>query len=119
MGAPMTVTTELVGFLILVIGFVTTAWVRVEAIVNRARTDAMSAASAAASRAELIAAALGEHRLHVAETYVSKVGLREQTERIMHAIGGVGGQVNTLNERLDRVIEDRGSPLRRAPKITT
>jgi hypothetical protein len=127
----MTVTSELVGFVILIVGFVTTAWVRVEAIVNRARAealtaaataraDAMSAATSAAVRADAAAGALAEHRLHVAETYVSKVGLREQTERIMAAIEGVGGQVSHLNERIDRVIEGQPAPpSRRGPKATS
>jgi hypothetical protein len=111
----MTVTTELVSLAILVIGFVTTAWVRVETIVNRARAEAMTAAAAAGARAEVLQAVLHEHKLHVAETYVSKVGLREQMERIIGAIEGVGGQVSHLNERIDRVIEGQPSP-RRPPK---
>lgn len=106
----MTITSELVGFVILIIGFVTGAWVRIEAIVNRARSEAMTAAAMAANRADVTAAALAEHRLHVSETYVSKVGLREQTERIMGAIEGVGGQVSHLNERIDRVIEGQPAP---------
>ena len=44
----MTVTTELVGFIILVLGFVTGAWVRIEAIVTRARTESLAAAQLAA-----------------------------------------------------------------------
>lgn len=116
----MTVTTELVGFIILVLGFVTGAWVRIEAIVTRARTESLAAAQIAANRAEVTASALAEHRLHVAETYVSKVGLREQTERIMAAIEGVGGQVSHLNERIDRVIEGQPAPpSRRGAKATS
>ncbi|PZU95024.1 MAG: hypothetical protein DI527_02030 [Chelatococcus sp.] len=112
----MAITSELVGFVILILGFVTTAWVRVEAIVNRARSEAMTAAAVASARADATAAGLAEHRLHVAETYVSKVGLREQTERIMAAIEGVGGQVSHLNERIDRVIEGQPPSPRRSPK---
>lgn len=112
----MTITSELVGFVILILGFVTTAWVRVEAIVNRARSEAMTAAAMAATKAEATSASLAAHQLHVSETYVSKTGLREQTDRIMSAIKDVGGQVSHLNERIDRVIEGQPQPARRSAK---
>lgn len=112
----MTITSELVGFVILIIGFVTGAWVRIESIVNRARSEAMTAAATAATKAEATAAALAAHQLHVSETYVSKTGLREQTDRIMGAIKDVGGQLGHLNERIDRVIEGQPQPPRRLAK---
>jgi hypothetical protein len=114
----MTVTTELVGFIITVLGVVTAAWLRVEAIVRAAKADALAAAAAAkadalaaSTTAGLCAEALAAHRLHVAETYVSKAGLREQTEQIMGAIRGVSETLSHLNERIDRVID--GQPVSR------
>ena len=112
----MTITSELVGFVILIVGFVTGAWVRIETIVNRARSDAMAAVAIATAKAEAAQSALAAHQLHVSETYVSKTGLREQTDRIMSAIKDVGGQVSHLNERIDRVIEGQPQPPRRATK---
>lgn len=118
----MTITTELVGFIITVLGFVTAAWVRVEAIVRAAKADALAAAAvakadaaAASSKAGLCADALAAHRLHVAETYVSKAGMREQTEQIMGAIRGVSETLSHLNERIDRVIEGQPAPRRSKP----
>ena len=112
----MTITSELVTFVIGLIAFVTGAWVRVETIVNRVRADAMAAAAVATAKAEATQASLAAHQLHVSETYVSKTGLREQTDRIMSAIKDVGGQVGHLNERIDRVIEGQPQPARRPPK---
>lgn len=48
---------------------------------------------------------LAAHKLHVAETYVTKAGMQEQTSAIMKAIDAVGDKIDRTNERLDRVFE--------------
>lgn len=48
---------------------------------------------------------LSDHKLHVAETYVTKAGMQEQTTQIMRAIEGVGNRIDGLHERLDRAFE--------------
>ena len=48
---------------------------------------------------------LSSHRLYVAEHYVTKQGLTEQTTQIMKAIDGVGDRLDGVNQRLDRVFE--------------
>ncbi|MDO3431206.1 hypothetical protein QWJ46_00765 [Rhizobium sp. CBN3] len=48
---------------------------------------------------------LAAHKLHVAESYVTKAGMQEQTSQIMKAIEGVGNRIDGLNERLDRLYE--------------
>lgn len=110
----MTITAELVGFILLLSGAAWAVWWKISALVEKARADATNAAMLAQTKADVLQSALHEHRLHVAETYVSKSGMREQTEQIMRAIKDVGGQIGNLNERLDRVVE--GQLGRRAPK---
>lgn len=55
---------------------------------------------------------LAAHKLHVAETYVTKAGMQEQTAQIMHAIDGIGKRIDGISERLDRAFESK--PARRA-----
>lgn len=50
---------------------------------------------------------LAAHKLHVAETYVTKAGLQEQTSQIMHAIDGIGKRIDGISERLDRAFESK------------
>ncbi|MCA1365912.1 hypothetical protein I6F15_00615 [Bradyrhizobium sp. BRP14] len=52
---------------------------------------------------------LSAHRLHTAETYVTKAGMQEQTAQIMRAIEGVGSRIDAISERLDRVFEQRSA----------
>jgi hypothetical protein len=55
---------------------------------------------------------LQDHKLHVAETYITKAGLRETTEQIISAVHGVKTDVHSLNERIDRIIEHQQIPAR-------
>lgn len=56
---------------------------------------------------EKVAHELAQHRLHVAEAYVSKAGLRETTEQIMEAISGVKAAVDNMTLRVDRIVENQ------------
>jgi hypothetical protein len=56
---------------------------------------------------------LSAHRLYVAEHYVTKQGLTEQTTQIMKAIDGVGDRLDGVNQRLDRVFEQPKPSARR------
>lgn len=111
----MNITFEMVGFLVMIVGVISGAWWRIEAVVRAARGDAMSAANLAATKVDIVSDSLAELRLHVAETYVSKSGLREQTEQIMGAIKDVAGSLAHLNERIDRVIENGPVAAKRTP----
>ena len=106
----MTITSELVVFIITVLGALGAIWARIEAIVSRARTEAMLAANGASNKADIVASDLAAHRLHVAETYVSKAGLRDQVGQVMDLLRDVQNDVGSVNERLDRVIETRHPP---------
>ncbi|MBX4992302.1 hypothetical protein ABID08_000733 [Rhizobium binae] len=56
---------------------------------------------------EKVAEELAQHRLHVAESYVSKAGLRETTDQIMEAISGVKAAVDNMTLRVDRIVENQ------------
>lgn len=115
----MTITTELVAFMLTIAGVIGGVWLRIERMIQLARADAIAAADkaalaamAASTKAGMVADALAELRVHVAETYVSKAGLREQVGQVMDLLRDVQNDVGSVNERLDRVIENR-SPGRR------
>lgn len=48
---------------------------------------------------------LAAHKLHVAETYVTKAGLREFRDEVMTGVRDLKGSVSILHERIDRFIE--------------
>lgn len=50
---------------------------------------------------------LSDHKLHVAETYVTKAGMSEQTSQIMKAIDSVGIKIDRTNERLDSLMHPK------------
>jgi len=45
---------------------------------------------------------LYEFKIHIAETYVTKAGMTEQTDRLMRAIEGLGEKIDRTNERIDQ-----------------
>lgn len=101
-----------IGFFILVSGTLWGIWWRIEGRVDRAKAEASSVASAANALAALTRQELSDHKLHTAETYVTKAGMQEQTAQIMRAIEGVGNRIDGLGERLDRFYEARPSTRR-------
>jgi outer membrane protein TolC len=88
-----------VGFFIMLFGAGWRVWSRVESKVKVAE-----------EKAEKVAADLASHRLHVAEQYVSKQGLRETTDQIMEAIHGVKQAVDHMTMRVDRIVENQAKP---------
>ena len=101
-----------VGFFVMLLGFLFGLWKYVDSKISSARLDAQGSASAASALASLAREELSAHRLHVAETYVTKAGMQEQTTQIMRAIEGVGSRIDGMNERLDRAFEN--PPARRS-----
>lgn len=110
----MTITAELVSFICAVCGCLAALWFRVESAIKAARADAMLVAQAASTKGDILQGALHDLRVHVAETYVSKQGLREQMGQVMDLLRDVQNDVGSVNERLDRVIE--GQPQRRSAR---
>lgn len=101
-----------VTFLLVVIASVGGLWWRIEAAIGKAKAEALKQASAAGALATLAQSQLAEHKLHVAESYITKAGLRETTEQVIAAVNGVRDDVHSLNERMDRIIENRQPPAR-------
>lgn len=93
-------------FLLTIIGFVAGIWYRIEGAISKAKLEALTQAQAAAALATLAQAQLSEHKLHVAENYITKAGLRETTEQVIAAVHAVKADVHGLNERIDRIIEN-------------
>lgn len=105
-----------VGFFVLVFGAMFGVWRYVESKIVSVRQDATTAASTAQATATLTHDDLQAHKLHVAETYVSKQGLREAVEPIMDAIQGVKGAVDHLGGRIDGIYHQGGAPRARKPQ---
>lgn len=57
---------------------------------------------------------LAAYKLHVAETFVTKQGLNEQTDRLMRAIEGLGVKIDRTNERMDQAFMPAPKPTSRA-----
>ncbi|TPL40715.1 hypothetical protein [Mesorhizobium sp. B2-4-6] len=111
-----------IAFLITVIGFVAGIWWRIEGAIKAARDEVKKDAASAHTRADAALAAislvtdqLAAHRLHVAETYITKAGLREFRDEVMTGVRDLKGSVDTLHERMDRVIEGDKVGRRRSP----
>lgn len=64
------------------------------------------------ARTEKNASDLANHKLHVAENYITKVGMRESVESIMEAIHGVRTAVDGMTSRVDRIVEGQHQTLR-------
>ncbi len=104
--------TEVIALLSSIVGLagaITGIWWRIENRIKAAEKDAATLVSALDGSARMLAGQLAEHRLHVAETYVTKQGHRESTEQIMGAIADVKASMNGLTTRLDRIIESRST----------
>jgi hypothetical protein len=79
-------------FLLAIIGAVAAFWWRVEGKVKGADDKADSALRD-----------LAAHKLHVAESYITKAGMREVKEEIMGAIHDVKSSVDHLGGRIDGI----------------
>ncbi|SKA30928.1 hypothetical protein [Consotaella salsifontis] len=94
-------------FMITVFGAIGGFWWRIDGRIRQAEANATKQADSAIAAAVLARSELAEHRLHVAETYVSKAGHREATEQIMSAISSLGSDIRDIRARLDRWIDPK------------
>lgn len=99
-----------VGFIVMLFGFLFGLWRYIEGRINSSRGEVTVKADAATALAALARQELADHRLHVAETYISKAGHRESTEQVMEAIGAVKTAIDGTNLRIDRMWESHGKP---------
>lgn len=56
---------------------------------------------------------LSAHKLHVAENYITKAGMREVKDEIMDAIHGVKSSVDHLGGRIDSMYSAPARPVRK------
>ncbi len=87
MGTP--ITTELVVFMLAVIGAVGGVWWRIES-----RFDA---------RLQRLSKELADHKLHVATNHVSTLTLKETEERLITAIDKLASRMEAIVLRLDKM----------------
>lgn len=105
---PITIITLLMAFA----GVVGTAWWRLQSMVNATRKEADTKFDALSARTSLVESRLAEHRTHVAETYISKQGLRETIEPLATALATINVNLAHLNERIDRLMDRQPPPSR-------
>lgn len=91
-------------------------WWRIEGRVDRAKAEAVQKATEAALEAASVRADLAAHKLHVAEHYITKAGMRDTRDEIMEAIHGVKQAVDHMALRVDRVVENQAAKPR--PRTT-
>jgi hypothetical protein len=101
------ITTADVTFWFIMIGGLGGAWWRIEAAIRTAKIEATEKATAAFTAASLVSSQLAEYKTHVAEHYITKAGMKETTDQILGAVHGVKTDVHGLNERIDRILENR------------
>lgn len=81
-----------------------TIWRFVQSHITASHKDAKEHAVSATALASLTQTLLAEHKLHVAETYVTKAGLREFRDEVMGGIKEIKGSVSTIHDRIDAMI---------------
>jgi uncharacterized membrane protein YqgA involved in biofilm formation len=119
------VTGELVLVIVTAIGAVAGIWWRIEGRIEKAKLEALAAmttakaeaahtASIISAQAQLALTQLAEHKVHVAETYVSKTGLREMTAQVLHGQEDLKAAVTHLTERIDRLVDSPQHQARQA-----
>lgn len=105
-----------IGCFIAIITFIFGVWKYVDAKLKEVRTEANTGVAAASGLAALARQELADHRLHTAETFVTKAGMQEQTNQIMRSIEAIGDKIDKVNDRIDRWVEHQGKP---APRSRT
>lgn len=106
----MTITSEMVVFFLTVVGALAGVWWRIEAQINKAKSELSTTLGAVEAKASLTAVQLAEYKIHVAETYISKSGHRDANQHVMDALADMKSAIDGINTRIDRVL----TPPRRA-----
>lgn len=96
---------QLGGFVFAMLTVCGTIYWRVQVMIKEVRDEANLRAEASLLVARESQRDLAAHKVHVAETYTTKVGLQSVTDQIMDAIGGIGAQITSMNGRIDRMLE--------------
>ncbi|PJO48910.1 hypothetical protein [Brucella pituitosa] len=96
-----------VGFIVMLFGFLFGLWKYVEGHIKAVRTETETKADAATALATSTRQELSDYKLRAAETFVTKAGMQEQTSQIMRSLEAIGGRIDGLTERIDRVFEQK------------
>lgn len=96
---------QLAGFVFGLLTVCGTIYWRMQVMIKEVRDEANLRAEASLLVARESQRDLAAHKVHVAETYTTKVGLQSVTDQIMDAIGGIGAQITSMNGRIDRMLE--------------
>jgi hypothetical protein len=99
-GQVITLLGTLLGLLIAAI----TIWKFIQSHIAAVVKPVADQSSAAGALATMTQNLLSEHKLHVAETYVTKAGLREFRDEVMGGIKEIKGSVSKLDGRMDQII---------------
>ncbi|MER8481162.1 hypothetical protein [Mesorhizobium sp. M1322] len=105
-----------IGFFITVSGALWVIWWRIEGKVEAVRAEAQRAADAAAALAIQAKDETAAHRLYVAQTYITKEGLRDVRDEIMSAMHDIKGAIETVGGRIDGMYQTGSTPRQRAVK---
>jgi hypothetical protein len=98
---------EIIGLLVSLSCLVTAVlaiWWRIEARIRSAEAAVMLKAESASAQAHANAVQIAEARTHVAETYMTKSGLKEFRDEVMTSMRELKGSISTLHERIDQII---------------
>jgi hypothetical protein len=90
-----------------VIAAIAGAWWRVEALVKASKADMVVALAAAEGKGSVAIQQVAELRVHIAETYASKGGVREMSDRLEQGNKRIFEEMQRLHERMDRIIAER------------
>lgn len=96
---------QVVGIGLTVVGLMIAGFWRMLALIRGVEDRAALRAEAAHLVANATRDELHAHKLHVAEAYLTKAGLREVMEPVMDAINGVRDQITGVSGRIDRLME--------------
>lgn len=99
-----------VGFIVMLLTAIAGVWWRVEGKIDKSKEEATDRADDAKRMAEKLANDLAAHKLHVAESYVTKSGLRELKDEILGAVSGIRDDVRHLATRIDTMHEAASKP---------
>lgn len=100
-----------IAFFLLVSGALWGIWWKISGLVDAVKKDLTSSVSSATALAALAREEVAQLRLHAAESFMTKVDMRESTEQLLNAINAIKSSVDGTNQRIDRMYDQ---PPRRA-----
>ncbi len=98
---------ELFVAIMAIVGFCITLWKFFEHRIEKARVDSIKRADEAHTVATQARHDLAAYKTHVAETFVSKLGLSETRTEIMGGIRDVTAGLAHLSARIDAIMDGR------------